>query len=411
MLYTLLEIQKAALTPARLALQAVQSTLSVPWLPTNYTRLARSLTASADVFERLTRPYGKPAFGLNSTVIDGQTVAVTEELVLALPFCNLVHFRRDISGRNESKVLIVAPISGHYATLLRGTVEALLPDHEVYITDWLNARTVPLAQGSFDLSDNVSYLVTFLQHLGGGTSMVAVCQPSVPVLAAASLMAQNNDPARPPAIVLMGGPIDTRVNPTAVNRFAKERPIEWFESTLIHTVPATFAGRGRRVYPGFLQLAGFISMNRQRHQEAFATYFQNVRDGNREATVQHQSFYDEYLAVLDMTAEFYLQTVAEVFQKHSLPNGTLVVDGQTIDLSAITDIALMTIEGGRDDITGPGQTVAAHDLCRNLPADLHKHHFEPTAGHYGIFNGRQWRNDISPHVRAFIDSHRQRVGA
>lgn len=411
MLYTLVELQKAALTPARVAAQALHTTLSLPWLPANYTRLARTLTAGADVFERLTRPYGKPAFGLNSTVVDGKTVSVTEDLSLSLPFCNLVHFRRDVATRNDPKLLIVAPISGHYATLLRGTVEALLPDHDVYITDWINAHSVPLSEGGFDLHDNVSYLVQFLQHLGGGTSMMAVCQPSVPVLAAATLMAQNNDPARPPCIVLMGGPIDTRRNPTAVNSFAKERPIEWFEKTLIHTVPANFPGAGRRVYPGFLQLTGFISMNQQRHHEAFATYFQNVRDGNRDAIAQHRSFYDEYLSVLDMSAEFYLQTVSEVFQKHSLPCGTLEVNGQIVNPGAITDIGLFTIEGGRDDITGPGQTVAAHDLCPNLPADLHKHHLEATAGHYGIFSGRHWRQDISPLVRDFVREQSQRVGA
>ncbi len=410
MLYLFHEMQLAALAPARLAAKVLNTSVSVPWLPSNYSRLARTVTAGTDLFERLTRPYGKPAFGLSSTVINGETVGVTEELVLAKPFCNLVHFRRAAAGRNDPKLLIVAPISGHYATLLRATVETLLPDHDVYITDWVNARNVPVDQGKFDLSDNVNYIIEFIHTLGGNTSIVAVCQPSVPVLIAASLMAQNNDPLRPPAIVLMGGPIDTRRNPTMVNQFAAQHPLEWFERSLIQSVPANFPGHGRRVYPGFLQLSGFISMNKQRHQEAFSDYFQNVRDGNSEATQQHLSFYDEYLSVLDLTAEFYLETVAEVFQKHSLPTGTMVIDGQLVDLGAITDIGLLTIEGGRDDITGAGQTMAAHDLCRNLPAELRQHHFEETAGHYGIFSGRHWRNAIAPVVKAFVREHRLRVG-
>lgn len=416
MLYDIHEMQHAVLAPVRLAVQALQTTLTMPWLPGEFPRpigalSGRTLAASAEMFERLTRPYGKPSFNLPTTVINGETVAVTEEVLLSLPFCNLLHFKREKADPSDPRLLLVAPISGHYATLLRGTVEALLPDHDVYITDWANARNVPLSAGAFDMASNVEHIIACLQRLGPGTSIMAVCQPSVPVLAAVSVMCQNNDPARPAGMILMGGPIDTRRNPTKVNQLAADHSIEWFEKNLICTVPMHFAGRGRKVYPGFLQLSGFISMNFERHTDAHLNHFKNLIKGDGDSAAQHRAFYDEYLSVLDLTAEFYLETVAEVFQKHSLPNGTMKVRDQLVTPSAITDVGLFTIEGELDDITGAGQTVAAHDLCTGLPAELHKHHLQAKVGHYGIFNGRRWRNDILPHVRAYVREQQKRVGA
>ncbi|KJS35558.1 MAG: hypothetical protein VR70_15825 [Rhodospirillaceae bacterium BRH_c57] len=409
MLYQIHEFHHAAMSPMRLVAQTMHSVMSNPWMPLAYTHTGRSLAASASLFERVTRQYPKPPFNLPTTTVGGREVAVTERVAHHLPFCDLLHFERDVVGRDDPKILLVAPMSGHYATLLRGTVEALLPDHDVYITDWTNARAVSLADGPFHFADYVDVLRTFLTTLGPDTHVMAVCQPSVPVMAALSLMAEDNDPNRPRSMILMGGPIDTRRNPTEVNRFAEDKDMNWFESQVIHMVPAMYEGRGRLVYPGFLQLSGFMSMNLDRHMNAHLHYYRHLIKGDGDSADKHREFYDEYLSVMDLPAEFYLETVRDVFKEHALPNGTMKIRDRLVNPGAITDIALMTVEGEKDDITGAGQTIAAHDLCTNLPEALHKHHLQTKVGHYGIFNGRRWREEILPHVRDFIRTHERRA--
>jgi len=296
-------------------------------------------------------------------------------------------------------------MSGHYATLLRGTVEALLPEHDVYITDWLDARTVPLSRGSFDLEDYITYVMAFLAHLGPQTHVIAVCQPTVPVLCAVSLMAQNNDPNQPASMVLMGGPIDTTASPTVVTKLATTKPLEWFERTVIQSVPAYYPGGFRQVYPGFIQLTGFMSMNLDRHVDAHVKLFQHLVRGDGDSADQHRQFYDEYLSVMDLPAEFFLQTVSRIFQQHALPRGTMTWKGQSVDPAAIRHTALLTVEGEIDDICAPGQTRAAHKLCRNIPAKKQVDHLQKGVGHYGIFNGRCWREQILPRVRDLILTH------
>lgn len=405
-LYQMHEMQHAVMAPMRLAAQTMHFMFSNPMLPFSYTKIAKSLVAGADLFERMTRQYLKPEFGLLTTHTEcAGTVAVHEEVVMHLPFCDLRHFSRDCARADDPRVLIVAPMSGHYATLLRGTVEPMLPDHNVYITDWANARDVSLAEGPFTLTDYVSYIRQFLAFLGPGTHLMAVCQPSVPMLAAVSLMAEDKDIYRPNSMVMMGGPIDTRISPTTVNQFAEQREIEWFEKKVVHPVPAGYHGRGRMVYPGFLQLSGFLSMNLERHADAHATYFGHLIRGDGDSAEKHREFYDEYLSVTDLPAEFYLETINEVFKKHSLAENKLMIGGRLVRPEAITDVALLTIEGEKDDITGTGQTKAAHDLCKNIPEKMKIHHLAPKVGHYGIFNGRRWREEILPHVRAFYREH------
>ncbi len=407
MLYNLHEMQHAALTPLRMVAQSVHGVYTNPWVPMSYTRMGRSLAASASLFERMTRRYGKPRFDLDHTVVDGHRTWVEEITVYDLPFCDLVHFKRGISPADHPRLLVVAPMSGHYATLLRGTVEALLPDHDVYITDWVNAREVSLDDGEFGFDTYVDYVRRCLTFLGPNTHVMAVCQPSVPVLCAVSLMAEDEDPCRPLSMTLMGGPIDVRINPTEVNKFADSHSIEWFESNLVHTVPAQYVGRGRKVYPGFLQLSGFMAMNMDRHVSAHMDYFNHLCEGDGDSAEQHRSFYDEYLSVMDLPAEFYLETVKRAFQDHDLPEGRMTVYGRKVDPGAIRDVGLMTIEGEKDDITGMGQTRAAHDMCANLPEDLRIHRLQHKVGHYGIFNGRRWREEILPHVRSFIRARDQ----
>ena len=408
MLYQVHEFQTAALLPMRVMAQTLQTVVSNPWLPISYTNTGRTMAAGAELFERITRQYPKPRFNLPTTTINGQAVAIRESIVFRQPFCDLLHFERE--GRptgQDPRILIVAPMSGHYATLLRGTVEALLPDHDVYITDWINAREVPYSEGKFGLDTYVDYVRAMLQHLGPNTHIMAVCQPSVPVMATVSLMAEDNDPCRPASMILMGGPIDTRRNPTEVNRFAEQHSLDWFKRHVIQSVPFVYPGRGRRVYPGFLQLQGFMSMNMDRHMNAHLHYYRHLIRGDGDSAEKHREFYDEYLSVMDLTEDFYIDTVHAVFQEHLLPRGLLDLGGRRVDPGAITDVALMTVEGEKDDITGAGQTIAAHDLCSNLPQNLHKHHLQPKVGHYGIFNGRRWREEILPHVHAFIRTHDQ----
>jgi poly(3-hydroxybutyrate) depolymerase len=400
MLYYAYELQRQFAQPVRLWANAVGQASSSPYNPLAETWYGKSMAAGAEIVARMTRDYGKPVFGLATTEVDGATVAVNEEILLRKPFCQLLRFRRDTPKRSP-KVLLVAPMSGHYATLLRGTVEALLPDHDVHITDWVDAREVPLTQGNFDLDDYIDYIIEFCRYLGPDVHVMAVCQPSVPVMAAASLMAQARDPRQPRSLTLMGGPIDTRQSPTVPNDLAMRNSMMWFRQNVITTVPFHYPGSLRRVYPGFLQLTSFISMNLDRHVNAHVRQFEHLVKGDDDGADGHRRFYDEYLAVMDLTAEYYLQTIQVVFKEHLLPRGAWVSRGRQIDPSAI-ETALMTVEGELDDISGIGQTKAAHVLTPGIPGARHVHWEQPRVGHYGIFNGRKWREQIMPRVRDFI---------
>ncbi|MFN3701228.1 MAG: polyhydroxyalkanoate depolymerase [Alphaproteobacteria bacterium] len=407
MLYHLYELQHAMLTPMRLQAELAQNVFRSPFNPLSYTPAGRYMSASAEMVERLTRKFARPSFGLHETVINGKSVAVTEEIIAEKPFCKLLNFKRAVR-RNDPKVLIAAPMSGHFATLLRGTVEALLPHHNVFITDWEDARQVPHKEGGFSLDDYITYLREFLSLLGPDVHVIAVCQPAVPVLAAVSLMASDNDPNQPLTMTLMGGPIDTRVSKTEVTELAETRPLEWFEKSVVHEVPFFYPGAFRRVYPGFLQLGGFMSMNLDRHVGSYMQFYQHLIEGDGESAEAHRVFYDEYLAVMDIPAEFYLQTVETVFQKHSLPRYQMKwrnpLSDKLVDVRPqdIRHTALLTIEGEKDDISARGQTTAAHELCYCLPQRKQYHHFQLDCGHYGIFNGRKWREEIMPRIRHFM---------
>jgi poly(3-hydroxybutyrate) depolymerase len=400
LLYSAYELQRQLARPVRLWANALEQVYSSPYNPLTGTWFGKSVAASAEIMARLTQNYAKPEFGLKSTEVGNEVVAVNEEILIRKPFCQLLRFRRDTT-RRDPKVLIVAPMSGHFATLLRGTVEAMLPDHDVYITDWTDAREVPLAEGNFDLDDYIDYLVEFCRYLGPDLHVVAVCQPSVPVMGAASLMALDKDPRQPKSITLMGGPIDTRVSPTTPNDLAMRNSMMWFRQNVISTVPLNYPGALRRVYPGFLQLTSFISMNLDRHINAHVRQFEHLVKGDDDSAEAHRTFYDEYLAVMDLTAEFYLQTIEVVFKEHWLPRGVWVSRDRKVEPSAI-ETALMTVEGEFDDISGIGQTKAAHALTPNIPGARHVHWEQPRVGHYGIFNGRKWREQIMPRVRDFI---------
>ncbi len=363
------------------------------------------IVASAlDVFAHAAAPRGKPDFGIDRTIIDGKTVSVSEEVVLRKPFGQLKRFRRQ-GIETGPKLLMVAPMSGHYATLLRGTVERMLPGHDIYITDWRDAKLVPLSDGRFDLDDYIDYLIEFLEHIGPGAHMLAVCQPSVPAYAAACLMSTDNHPCRPKTLSLMGGPIDTRQAPTVVNTTATQRPYAWFERNVIATVPYLYPGGGRAVYPGFLQLAGFMTMNLGNHLVSHWEMFRHLVEGDGESAEATKDFYEEYRSVCDMTAEFYLQTVDVVFQRHMLPKGELTHRGRKVDPAAIRDIALLAIEGERDDISGVGQTKAALAISTALPAKKKRYHLARNVGHYGIFHGSKWRTKIAPVLEDWIAKH------
>ena len=401
MIYTLHELQHAASAPLRFWAETSQQLFTNPFSPLAYLPHSSRVAAGSELMTRVVRRYEKPAFGLGHTVIDGETVAIHEEIVVEKPFCNLLRFRRETTS-NHPKVLLVAPLSGHYATLLRDTVFALLPDHDVHVTDWHDARLVPLAEGYFHFADYVATMQDFIRLLGPDVHVISVCQPTVPVLAAVSLMAAEGDPARPRSMTLMGGPIDTRCAPTEVNRYAKTRSLRWFDAHVITRVPLKYPGYMRRVYPGFLQHAGFVAMNSDRHLQAHVDFYNHLVEGDGDSAGTHRKFYDEYNAVMDLPAEYYLETLDMVFMKHQLPKGDMVVSGQRVKPSAIRNTALMTIEGELDDISGPGQTEAAHGLCRNIPAKRKEHFLVPGVGHYGIFSGRRWREAIYPRVREFI---------
>lgn len=407
MIYQLYEMNHAAIAPFRAAADAMKLVHSNPLNPLSYTPAGRAMAASLELFERMTRRYAKPDFGLSTTVVDGKTVKVTEDIVWSKPFCDLIHFRRQLPpGRTpDQKLLLVAPMSGHYATLLRGTVETLLPNAEIYITDWIDARMVPVAAGRFDLDDYIDYLIEVIRHIGPNTQVIGVCQPSVPVLAAVALMEAAGDPLAPSSMVLMGGPIDTRENPTAVNNLAQEKPLEWFRDNVIMNVPWPHPGFMRPVYPGFLQLSGFMSMNLDRHISAHKEFFEHLVQNDGDSAERHRDFYDEYLAVMDLTEEFYLQTVETVFIKHALPKGEMMHRGVLVDTTKIRNTALLTVEGENDDISGLGQTRAAHTITPNIPDDKRMHYMQPDVGHYGVFNGSRFRKEIAPRILAFAAKH------
>ncbi len=406
-LYELYEMNYAALSPFRAFADAANTALKNPLNPLANTTMGRTVSAACELFERTTRRYGKPEFGLKTTNVEGVAYNIVERVVMKQPFCELLHFEKENlpEATQLPKVLIVAPMSGHYATLLRGTVEAFLPDHDVYITDWQDARTVSIAAGAFDLDSYIDYVESMIETLGTGVHVIAVCQPSVPVLAAVAMMNAHKKACAPASMTLMGGPIDTRNSPTAVNKLAQEKGLAWFEKNVIMKVPFPNDGFMRDVYPGFLQLSGFMSLNMERHVNAHKDFFKYLVKGDGDSAEKHRDFYDEYLAVMDMPAEFYLQTIDTVFIKHSLPLGTMMHRDEKVDLTAITRTALFTIEGENDDITGGGQTEAAQGLCSGLAADMKQHYMQKDVGHYGVFNGSRFRKEIYPRIRSFISAH------
>ena len=405
MLYQMYEWQRMALQPMRAMVSGAMQVMDNPANPLRETPFGRFTAAALDTFEHTTRDFRKPAFGHSSTVIDGQDVAVTEEVALRLPWCDLLHFRRAADRPDDPVLLIVAPMSGHFATLLRGTVQAFLPDHAVYITDWRDAKEMKLSAPVFDLDDYIDYVEHFVRHLGPQTHVLAVCQPAVPVLASAALMNADANAPAPRSIILIGGPVDTREAPTEVNLFAKKHDLAWFRRNTIHTVPFGELGFMRQVYPGFLQLAGFMAMNIGRHMQAHWQMFAHLVDGDGEPLASKRAFYDEYRSVMDLSAEFYLQTIETVFQEHSLPRGVLVSRDRPVDPACITRTAIMTVEGERDDISGLGQTRVTHDLTPQLAADKHTHWEQAGVGHYGLFNGARFRNEIAPRIKTFIARH------
>jgi poly(3-hydroxybutyrate) depolymerase len=405
MLYDAYEVQRSLLAGASKLAGLGAGWLNNPANPLGYSAMSPMVAASLEVFAHAAAPRGKPEFGIQSVKVGRKQVRVDEQILVRKPFGQLKHFARDGVDKGPS-LLIVAPMSGHYATLLRGTVERLLPSFDVYITDWRDAKCVPLSDGSFDLDDYIDYLIAFLEHIGETTGerphLLAVCQPAVPAFAATALMNADKSPWRPKSLTMMGGPIDTRKAPTAVNTLATERPFGWFEHNVIATVPMIYPGAGRKVYPGFLQLAGFMTMNLGSHLVSHWEMFKHLVVGDEEGAAATQKFYDEYRSVCDMTAEFYLQTVDVVFQRHLLPEGQLEHRGRLVDPSAIRDTALLAIEGERDDISGIGQTKAALDIATKLAKAKKQYLLAKDVGHYGIFNGRKWRERIAPVVEKFI---------
>ena len=405
MLYHAYELQRSWLSSASAWASIGAEMLSNPRLPLGYLGMGSTMASALEVFAHAAAPYGKPAFGIEEVEVGGKAFAVEEATVVNKPFGDLKRFTREGLPKNAPRLLIVAPMSGHYATLLRGTVARMIESCEVYITDWADAKLVPTHEGHFDLDDYMDYLIEFLEFIGPGAHMMAVCQPSVPALAATAIMNRDKHPATPKTLTMMGGPIDTRESPTTVNDLAMERPIEWFRHTVIATVPMQYRGAGRRVYPGFLQLAGFMSMNLGSHMMSHYEMFKHLTIGDDESAQATKDFYDEYRSVCDMTAEFYLQTVEEVFQKHSIPNGTFEHRGKRVDLGHITGTAILAVEGERDDISGVGQTKAALHFATGLAESKKGYYLAEGAGHYGIFNGSKWRNKVAPTVEAFIAKH------
>jgi len=410
MLYQFHELNKNFLNPLIQWAEASSKLLTNPVSPLAHAPFAQRIAAGYELMYRLGKDYDKPQFEIESTQINDKTVAIVEEIALSKPFCNLIHFKKDLSEQefanlNQPTVLLVAPYSGHYSTLLRDTVRSLLPAHDVFIADWADARMVPQSDGPFHLHDYVFYVQEFIRLLGPELHVISVCQPTVPVLAAISLMASENDPKLPRTMTMMGGPIDPRRSPTQVNNLATEKPFSWFENKVIYSVPANYPGFARKVYPGFLQHAGFIAMNPGRHAQSHWDFYMHLREGDNESAEEHRKFYDEYNAVLDMPAEYYLDTIRIVFQDFCLPAGTWEIGGKLVRPQDIKNVALFTIEGELDDISGLGQTRAAHDLCASIPESKKQHFIAEKCGHYGIFSGRRWRESIVPKITEFIQTH------
>lgn len=410
MLYQLHELNRSLLNPLIQWAEASSKLFSDPVSPLAYTPFAQPIAAGYELMYRLGKDYEKPQFGINSVTIKGKDVKIIEEVAEEKSFCTLLHFKKDLSAKafaalKQPTILLVAPLSGHHATLLRDTVRSLLVEHDVFITDWRDARMVPLTEGPFHLHDYIYYIQDFIRQLGPNLHVISVCQPTVPVLAAISLMASERDPHLPKSMTMMGGPIDPRKSPTQVNNLATEKPYSWFENQVIHSVPASYPGFGRKVYPGFLQHAGFIAMNPGRHAQSHWDFYMHLREGDNESAEEHRKFYDEYNAVLDMPAEYYLETIKTVFQEHRLPLGTWEVEGKLVKPQDIKTVALFTIEGERDDISGLGQTHAAQELCSSIAKSSKQQFTAPQCGHYGIFSGRKWREIIYPKITDFIAKH------
>lgn len=412
MLYQFHELNRSFLNPLTKWAEASSKLFATPLSPWAYGPYSQRLAAAYELVFRLGKDYEKPQFNIGEITVGKETIEIIEENLLEKPFCTLIHFRKNLAKSSKSdqkakqeKVLIVAPLSGHHATLLRDTVRSLLPAHDVYITDWIDARMVPLSEGPFHLHDYIYYVQDFIRTIGSPLHVISVCQPTVPVLAAISLMATAKDPALPKTMTMMGGPIDPRKSPTQVNALATEKKFSWFENSVIYSVPPNYPGFGRKVYPGFLQHAGFVAMNPDRHAQSHWDFYQHLILGDDESAEQHRKFYDEYNAVLDLPAEYYLETIKTVFQEFHLPKGTWEVEGKLVRPQDITTVALFTVEGELDDISGPGQTQAAHDLCSGIPASMKQDFVAPGCGHYGIFSGRKWRDMICPKLVDFIKTH------
>ena len=406
MLYAIHEMQHAMLAPWVSLAEASMRLYTNPLSPFSYFPVSPRMAAGSELMLRLTQRYKKPLWQIEDALVGGKTVAVSAIPVLEKSFCHLIHFQRALkTKRQDPKILLVAPLSGHHATLLRDTVRTMLPDFDVYVTDWVDARMVPLTEGAFHLDDYVDYVREFVGFIGEGVHVISVCQPTVPVLAAISLIAQRDEPVKPRTMTMMGGPIDARKSPTAVNNLATEKPLSWFKRSVIHRVPLKYPGYMRQVYPGFLQHTGFVAMNPSRHADAHRDFYNHLVQGDGESAEAHRKFYDEYNAVLDMPAEYYIDTIKTVFQDFALPKGRMFVREELVRPAAITKTALLTIEGEFDDISGNGQTAAAHDLCTKIPAKMKDHFMVPKVGHYGIFSGRRWREVIYPHIRGFIQKH------
>ncbi|QFR33992.1 polyhydroxyalkanoate depolymerase [Ancylobacter sp. TS-1] len=401
MIYAAYQAQSDLFDPVRLAARLSRQMIGTAQAGFGDSPMLRNLAAACEMIERAGLSHQRPSFGVESVMVGNREVEVREEVTLALPFGSLVHFAKDID-QPQPRVLVVAPLSGHFATLLLDTIRTLLPENDVYVTDWHNARDVPLSDGGFGFDDYVEHVIRFTRAMGEGGHLLAVCQPCVQVLAATAVMAQTDDPAQPLSMTLMAGPVDTRVNPTKVNELATSKPMAWFEQNLIATVPPGFPGAGRRVYPGFVQVGAFMAMNMERHVKAHVELFENLAMGEHEKARTTKHFYDEYFAVLDLAAEFYLETIAKVFQEHELPRGVLTYRGEKIDFRAVRRTALLTVEGERDDICAVGQTVAAQDICASLRPHLRRHHMQAGVGHYGVFSGRRWKGQVYPLVRNHI---------
>ena len=401
MMYYAYQAQDDLIDPFRVFAQSALDVIENSWLRKSGIPFLSNVSAAYELMTRARLTHHRPPYRIDKVKVGNREVAVTEEVAYSTPFGSLLRFRKDIDVA-QPKVLVVAPLSGHFATLLRNTVQVLLADNDVYITDWHNARDVPLSAGEFGMEGYISHVIDFMEKLGPRSHIVAVCQPCVQALAATAIMSEDNNPATPASLTLMAGPIDTRLNPTKVNHLATTKPIEWFEKNLIALVPGRFKGGGRLVYPGFMQLTAFMSMNLDRHVKAHVELYNSLAAGEMEKAQQTKTFYDEYFAVLDLTAEFYIETVKLVFQDYALAKGELKYKGRTVNPKAIRRTTLLTVEGERDDICSVGQTLAAHDLCSSLKPFRKRHHLQPGVGHYGVFSGKKWESQIYPLVRNAI---------